>query len=279
MTPGAQEYTTAGSYTFNVPAGVNWVWASGIGAGAGGGSGNVGDLHAGGAGGSGESCDSVQLFVTPGGTLAITVGLGGHAGQIGVATTNTHAGPEGNTAAGNSGQGGGDTLIGPLTLKGGFAGLSTSGHGGMGGGVGAGPLSGSGGGSGSNCGDQIGGTGSAGHPSSAKDCGLFWAGSGGGAGSFTTLSPFIAGGAGGDWAPWSGGVGGTTGGSVANGGGGGAASIFGPGAPGGNGNASAGAVPAGSYGAGGGGAGGTTGARQVGSAGADGYVLLTWVTA
>jgi hypothetical protein len=111
-----------------------------------------------------------------------------------------------------------------------------------------------------------------------KDCGRYWAGTGGGASSNngTTLSNRCNGG---DMGPFTGGIEGTRVAGSSTGGAGGGASAFGNGGNGGDGNQNAPAVPSGSYGAGGGGSGGyvTTGFLSDGWSGAfggDGYVSL-----
>jgi len=281
----AEFFFTASGATqvWTVPAGVYWVWVKAVAGGGGGGSSLQFFAQTGGAGGggAGESCEGVMIGVTPGGTLNITIGGGG---PYGIPTppasyVNVHAGPEGNTAAGYDGAGGEDTYIGPIKLKGGYGGTAySSGHGGCGGGSRAGPKSGTGGGGGTNCGNRIGGTadGAPGKNAVIKDCGRYWAGSGGAASCNigTTLPYGVS--QGGGQGPFDGGIEGPRSG-VVTGGAGGGASIFGPGGNGGS--AGADAPPAGSYGAGGGGAGGSistgaTGPKWKGATGGDGYVSL-----
>ena len=117
------------SGTFNVPPGVSAVWISASGAG-GGGVGYLGGTgaQAYGAGSSGEFCLSRRIPVTPGGTLSITVGAGGTAGQV----------PPG------AGPGlGGNTSFGAFSVLGnkGRNGLEYDGGGAMGGSHGAPPTS------------------------------------------------------------------------------------------------------------------------------------------
>lgn len=92
---------TSGSGNFSVPAGVSSVLVSMIGGGGAGLAKIAG--AAGGGGGSGEFCLRVSLSVTPGGTVAYSVGTGG------VGTTQTNPGPNGTA-----------TTFGPLVVQGGF---------------------------------------------------------------------------------------------------------------------------------------------------------------
>lgn len=301
MTQSSQEYTTAGTYSFSVPAGVSCVFASGIAGGAGGGTtlysnNGIPVAFSAGAGGAGESCDNLFVPVTPGGTLTVVVGAGGFRGDAAITPMNVHAGPPGNTGGIADGAGGGDTIIGDkIRLVGGYGGLrSTSGsgnHGGMGGGWRAykGPNSSGGGAGVADNGQNI-----AGLPGGFKGyhcfslngprhCGAPGGGSGNssaGGGNPGT------GGDGGDWGPFPGGIAGAVPGTLPSGAAGGA-SIYGPGGDGGDGSdtsaADAPAVPAGSYGCGGGGSGGSAATvihintnHYLGATGHDGYVILTW---
>jgi len=75
---GHLNYTTPGTYTFSVPAGVNKISAMAVGGGGAGDDGKTGD--GGGGGGSGGSAGYFNnLTVTPGDTLTIVVGAGGTA--------------------------------------------------------------------------------------------------------------------------------------------------------------------------------------------------------
>ena len=74
---GSTTYTTAGSHTFTVPAGVNSVSFAAIGAGGAGKSPNPGYSGMGGGGGGGAYKNSVS--VTPGDTFGVWVGAGGPA--------------------------------------------------------------------------------------------------------------------------------------------------------------------------------------------------------
>lgn len=278
---------------WTVPSGVHWVWVKAIAGGGGGGSSlKYYALTSGaGGGGAGESVEGIQIPTTPGGTLSIYVGGGGYYGQRTSGTTilgiNVHAGPEGSTSV-NAGFGGEDTIIGPIQLKGGYGGLGgiVSSHGGMGGGPMAGPKGSNSGTGATNNGDNIGGSSAPGQHVLKKDCGRFWAGSGGGAaGTWGTNTSDT--GDGGPHGPFLGGSPGASTGTSPNivtGGAGGAASVFGPGGDGGDADAAAPAVPSGSYGAGGGGGGGcstTTGSGTVqgflGARGGHGYVSLHYL--
>jgi hypothetical protein len=98
-------YTTAGSSSFVVPAGITTIYISGAG-GAGGGGGGGGEISnaakhgggSGGGGGAGEYFTGFAVTVVPGETLAITVGAAGTAGAAGIGSSNTAA-----TAGGNGG--------------------------------------------------------------------------------------------------------------------------------------------------------------------------------
>lgn len=78
--PNFQEWNTAGSFSWTVPAGVNWIYAETVGAGGGGG----GSYNAGaGGGGNGGAMTEGWLQVTPGASLSLTIGAGGAGGAIG----------------------------------------------------------------------------------------------------------------------------------------------------------------------------------------------------
>lgn len=98
--------------TFDVPVNIDQVFVTFQGGGGGAAGGNT--STGGGGGASGTFIKNFPLTVTPEGTVAVTVGLGG----------------AGATAAGN-GTAGGDTIVGALTVSGGNAGL-TNGNGGAG---------------------------------------------------------------------------------------------------------------------------------------------------
>lgn len=100
---GTQEFLASG--TFTVPSGVTAVYLTGIGGGGGGGgvSSATGSRAAGG-GGSGQYCVRKKVTVTPGASIAVTIGTAGTGG----------------TAAGANGTNGGATSFGALlTLPGG----------------------------------------------------------------------------------------------------------------------------------------------------------------
>ena len=121
---GFVEYDTAGSYTFTVPAGVTIISVTACGGGGGGGTGNnsgSSTSYGGPGGGGGAAVVGRKFAVTPGQTLAITVGAGG------TVSSNTTTGK------------GGDTVIGALlTLGGGYGGGGDGAPGGVPGGDGGG---------------------------------------------------------------------------------------------------------------------------------------------
>ena len=80
---GSQNFTTAGSTTFTVPAGVYSLTATIVGGGGGGGGNDgSGDNRAGGGGGSGGYYENVTISVTPSEQLSIVVGEGGTRGSF-----------------------------------------------------------------------------------------------------------------------------------------------------------------------------------------------------
>ena len=83
--PGSARYSTSGTYTFVVPAGVTSFNASVTGGGGGGGGGGYGtggeSSGSGGGGGSGYTTTGSAIAVTPGETLTVVVGAGGVAGS------------------------------------------------------------------------------------------------------------------------------------------------------------------------------------------------------
>ena len=75
-------YTTPGSYTFTVPAGVTSVTATVVGGGGGGGgAGHFGDTHEGHGGGSGGYYSNQAVSVTPGQQISVVVGAAGCGGH------------------------------------------------------------------------------------------------------------------------------------------------------------------------------------------------------
>lgn len=106
---GFQAYTTAGTYTFTVPAGVTKLFLDVIGAGGGGGSTDPADNRIGGCGGAGGRSRGV-VTVTPGQTITVTVGAGG----------------DGAAAGGNDGSPGGTSSFGAyMSATGGKPGYGT----------------------------------------------------------------------------------------------------------------------------------------------------------
>lgn len=194
MTTKSQEYTS-GSGNWSVPSGVSLVEVTMIGGGGGGQSDNTSSPGKP-SGGSGEYCLRVPLIVTPGGTVAYSVGAGGAGGTAGINAGLASAG---------------DTTFGPLTARGAIGSTSNSqrgtggGYGGGAGGAGAPPNLGTyetmywtGGNSGSGI-----STAPANGTTGARSCG-----NAGGAGGTGAVSQ--GGGAGGPATPWgAGSVGGT----------------------------------------------------------------------
>lgn len=204
----SQVFTSNG--TFTVPTGVSLVWVTMCAGGGGGGSGTPG-----GGGGGGESLIYWPINVTPGASMAVTVGSGGPGGT---------GGPGGSTGSSSS--------FGGLTVSGGSGGAGTTGAGA--GGNGGGYYAGSGGigvkgSTGTIAYPIIGGAGGGEDGFAGGVVGLFTGGaasSGGGGGA----SAFGSGGAGAG-APGSG----TAGGTCAGGGGAGAGGGGTSGGAGGNG--------------------------------------------
>ena len=255
MTGLSSTFTTVGSNTFTVPAGVTKISAVLIGGGgAGGGSGS----GSGGNGGGGGGLIYVNDFpVTPGQTLAVIVGAGG-----------------GGVSGGTGGNGGNSSITGIATAFGGTGGTpdyqQSVGAGGAGEGGSGGATGGSGGRATLNTGAGGGGAaGYSGNGGTGGNAGVInggVAGSGGGAGGGGSGGPSAASGSGG------GGVGilgqGTSGSlsnDAGNAGSGGANGSIGGAADGANG---------GLYGGGGGGADGDTGSAKIGGNGAQGVVRI-----
>ena len=239
------KFTSSG--TWQVPGGVNVIWATGTAAGGGGGGAfKYGeDYYGGGGGGSGSACINAPLTVVPGETLTITIGSGGLGGR------GNSSGDYNATAGGD----GGNTIISGsvsgtlLTLFGGKGGYSRrlGGYGGPGGGPGGGPSVVSG---------------NPGNPGGNGSYFLTGASGGGGSGGGDSgRGGFFLG-------RYFGGAGG---GSC--GGGGGGASLYGPGGDGGAPNSCG--QPVGIYGAGGGGA-GCYCIAGTGGKGGDGYLEILY---
>lgn len=119
---GSQDYTSAGSYSFTVPAGVYTLTATVVGGGGGGGGtdGN-GDQHAGGSGGSGGKYVNQSISVTPGQVLSVTVGAGGLPGWCRF-NGNFYFGPSGTSGSENGGTGGSSSFGGYTATGGGGGG-------------------------------------------------------------------------------------------------------------------------------------------------------------
>jgi hypothetical protein len=206
---GLQKFTSNGSFT--VPSGVTTIYVSGCGGGGGGGGGGRKPTTSefgggGGGGGAGQHTIKQQLTVTPGESIAITIGGAGSGGV-------TNSG-----ASGNIGTSGGNTVVGAyITL--------TGGTGGTGGGGGVGEAGGSGG-AGYPAG-SYGTDGTAGTGSSAQ---------GSGNGGSGASSPF-GGGGGAPRSTSAGSAGGIVGGNAGGYGGGGGGGSTGTGGTGGNGSA------------------------------------------
>lgn len=242
------EFTTPGTFTWNVPSGVTGARATEIG-GGGGGSCTIAAATGGGGGGSGEVVEDLPFACTSGGTVTVVVGAKGTGGVTGQASA-------------QPGVAGGDTSItsnGIQYFARGGKGGTTAGASGAGGGIngGASRLAGGSGG--------LVGTGEA--P-------VYFGGNSGGGGGASTTAPGAAGAGAAGYAT------GAAGGAAASsqaGGGGGANTVWGAGGAGGNGGATGTSAAAGSYGAGGGGAGGHAGTTLAAGDGAGGYVMIVWV--
>jgi hypothetical protein len=191
----AIEYTTAGSYTFTVPAGVTAISAVCVGGGS---SGPSGFAPNGGGGGGGGLSYSNNISVTPGESLNIVVGVGGAGVPDGFNPGGLSSISRGATtlllAAGGNGRTGGQASagIGDVKNSGGSCALQTTGRGGGGGAAGysgpggsggfgsAPPTAGSGGGGGGGFGTN--GTGGGG-----GGVGLIVEGASGAAGTSTSV--------------------------------------------------------------------------------------------
>ena len=259
MTGLSSTFTTVGSNTFTVPAGVTKISAVLIGGGGAGGGGSAGGSGSGGQGGGGGGLRYINDFpVTPGQTLTIIVGAGGNGG----------------TGAG--GNGANSEIVGVATAFGGTGGAAdytgTVGAGGTGSII-AGNIGGSSGGNGGTATltTGAGGGGSAGY-----------SGNGGSGGNGSITNGGVAGsggGAGGGGAPTASGSGGGgvgvlglgSSGSLSNG----AGNAGSGGSNGSTGNTNNGAA-GGLYGGGGGGADGNAGSVTSGGNGAQGIVRIVW---
>jgi len=173
---GVESFNADG--TFSVPTGITAVDVLVVGGGGGGGA------TSGGGGGAGGLVFMPDYPVTPGGTISVTVGVGGSgSGTTGSPTTSAYpTRSASNHIPGTSGQ---DSVFGQLTAKGG---------GGGGGrypapesGPGAGQSGGSGAGGGSNA-QGAGGPGAATQPTQPGNSGAYGFGGSGGQGS-TNITP------------------------------------------------------------------------------------------
>jgi hypothetical protein len=246
----AQEFTTPGANTFNVPAGVTMVWVRMIG-GGGGGSTTVLAATGGGGGGCGEEVENLSVPCTSSGTISITVGAKGNGGAAGQASA-------------QAGTDGGDTSVTSNSItyfaRGG-KGATTGGVGGAGGG----PRGGTGGGTGAPGVVGVMGT---------QESPVYFGGAGGSGGGSTTAAN---GGLGTANAGYPTGATAGTAASTQAGGAAGAASPFGIGGAGGNGGAIGSSAASTSYGAGGGGGGGKATTTIGGGNGTAGYVVVQWI--
>jgi hypothetical protein len=258
------EWTTAGSYSWDVPEGVTHAWVTILGAGAGG----ARDLNSGGrgghGGGAGELCSQMPLKVTPGDSIAVVIGAGGAGGFY--ANHTTPSGGSVATVGGNSSFAHITALGGGRFSTGGVASTGASFGAGVNGGLQGNPTF-------PLFADTIG----------AADSSRWFGGAGGGSYSDQVISPGEDGMPGG---PAGGRLTGGAGGTDLNGapspgpGGGGGGTIYGIGGAGGD-NALDG-NPASISGTGGGGAGGTSAALGVGpfhdgAEGADGRATVFWI--
>lgn len=129
-------YSTPGTYSWVVPACVNYVTVEAWGGGGGGG-GNIavlatsgGETCTGAGGGGGGGYAARTYGVTPGQTYTIVVGAGGSAGAAGVGTTASITTPAGAGGVGQSSTFSGPATVGPgtLTASGGNGGTGAGGR-------------------------------------------------------------------------------------------------------------------------------------------------------
>ena len=270
--PVVTSFTTVGTTTWTVPAGITTLQVLVVGGGGGGGRG-----RGGGGGGGGAFVQNANLAVTPGQQISVTVGAGGAGGTSTVgataggqsafgATTAAGGGGGGNFSggaiaggAGGSGGGGAGGSSGPAGT--GSAGVGNNGGGGSNGaggcyyGGGGGGAGGAGAGAISGCGGGA-GAGGAGRASTITGSSVIYAAGGGG----STIGNAAGNGG-------SSNRGGTGGGSIVNG------NVAGPAVVGGAGVANSGS------GGGGGGytfSSGTSYVDQNGGAGGSGVVIIRY---
>ncbi len=235
--PQADQYTTPGAFTYNVPAGRSLVFVTMQAAGCGGNGGQTGSpfTQGGGAGGAGQLCVRVPVVVTPGGTVAAGIGAGGAGAAAGGA---------------NFGAAGGDTFFGSFRVNGALQATTvgqTSPEGDAGGGI-----------------NNTGPGGTMGELADPDGPTSWWAGASGGPHSSTGDVTRVGGPAGGRY-------GAHVSVSTDRGGGPGSSTIFAAGVQG----ADGGVVGAnGSLGCGGGGGGGAGGAA--GGTGGNGYIIVEY---
>ena len=268
---GQSAYTTAGTYTFTVPAEVTSISAVVIGGGGGGGGADDAQIRNetnNGGGGGGLAYGTIA--VTPGETLNITVGTGGAGGVAdaiagGAGGTSTIVRSATTLLSGGGGAGGRYRSQG-LTDAGGASGGTARIGGGSGGNSGTG--SGNSGATGGGGAGGYSGNGGAGGAFNSAGSASTGAGGGGGGGYNTTSDTLRAGGGGGTGILGSG-ADGTAGTGGSGGGGGGGSS----GTSGGGNTTGLG----GQYGGGGGGkSDSTAGTLTIGGAGTNGAVRILW---
>ncbi len=232
-------YTSAGTYSYTVPAGVTSITISAWGGGGGGGGG--GSASIGGAGGGGGYAQNT-IGVTPGETLDIYVGSGGGAGNTDWWSAGQGGGGGGHSevsrsgsnliiAAGGGGGGGGDNSSTTSGGGGGGGGSTTGITGGSsaaaGGGSGGTQFTGGAGGSGGISSGSSGGLESSGSGANGNTATVGGANNGGAAdgGPGGTYASYYAGGGGGGGGFFGGG-GGSSSSATAGGGGGGGGSNY-----------------------------------------------------
>ena len=232
-------FSSVGSRTWTVPAGVSSVRYLVVGGGGGGGSDN------GGGGGAGGYLAGISLATTPGDSKLVVVGDGG-AGAVNASSTASNGGNSSFANIVALGGGGGGSIDNTAGADGGSAGgraanrsqiaqgataTTSSSQGNNGGGKNSGGFGGGGGGgastAGANGGSNIGGNGGAGQTNNISGFDVAYAGGGGGGGDSNTAGTGGTGGGGngsrrGDETPTQGvdglgGGGGAAGGSVAGG--------------------------------------------------------------
>lgn len=234
------KYTTAGATTFTPPTGVTSAEVLVVAGGGGGGSGVGGDLR-GGGGGAGGLISDAAVAVTPGSSIALTVGAGGAAAVTGsdsvFDTLTADGGGRGGSGAqtgfaGGSGGGGGANSGGANSFAGGTGVSGEGSNGGTGGSDGTSYRNGGGGGGASAVGaaGSANGTGGAGTASIITGASVTYAGGGGGGGPVAANGGAGGGGRGGAYS-----AGAATAGSPNTGGGGGGGANTVAGAAGGSG--------------------------------------------